>query len=405
MVFEYVVINKEGKRVKSFMKAETAAAVATSLRSSGGMPLKIKALKKERPPNLIQKFFPGSKRVTTKELVIFTRQLGTVLSAGVLLTEAISTIAVDMENKYFSGVLEAVIFHINAGESFSDALAYHTSIFSPYYVAIVSSGEAVGRLGPTVGDLATFMEEDEKMRLKFLAAVRYPIFLICFVFCIVSGIVLFLIPKFKAIFEGAHIELPLLTRIVVGVSQFSLHNLAFIIIGIVLIFFASWQALQVFRIRFMVDYALLQAPIIGKVIRKAFIARFCQILSMLLGGGVGIIPALSLSTKVMGNYFLKFVIDDVRNNVTGGSSLSEALNAHEDIPRIMVKMVAVGEKAGMLSAMLKRVGDYYDQEVSTFLNNINSILEPVFIIIIGAVVLTVALALYLPIFMMSSAVH
>ncbi len=405
MEFEYVVIDKEGKRVQSFMKAESTAAVAASLRNSGGKPLKITQLKKEQAPNLVERFFSGPKRVTAKERVVFTRQLGTMLSAGVLLSDAMETIADNMENKYFAGVLHDVILHIHAGESYSNALARHPSIFFPYYVAIVNSGEAIGLLGKTIGNLATFMEDDAKMRLKFIAAVRYPIFLMSFVFCIVSGIVLFLIPKFKAIFEGAHIQLPLLTRIVVGVSEFSLHYFVLIIIGIALIVFAAWRALQIFRVRFMVDYMLLHIPIIGNILRKSFIARFCQTLSMLLEGGVGIIPALALSKNVVENFYLKYVIEDIRQSVVAGVLLNTAMYSHADMPRLLIKMVAVGEKSGMLGSMLKRLGDFYDQEVDTFLNNINSILEPVFIIFIGGIVLVVALALYLPIFMMSSAVH
>jgi type IV pilus assembly protein PilC len=405
MNFEYIVIDKEGKRNKSFMKADSAAAVATSLRSAGGKPLKITELRKDRAVSFSEKFFSGPKRVTTKELVVFTRQLGTILSAGVLLTDAINTIATDLENKYFSDVLKSVVFHINAGEDLSSSLSYYPSVFSPYYVAIVSAGEAIGRLGDTIGGLATFMEEDAKMRAKFLAAIRYPVFLMTFVFLIVSGIVLFLIPKFKSIFDGAGIQLPLLTRIVVGISNFYLHNFVLVIGGIILIVVVSWQALQTFRIRFMVDYMLLQIPMVGKVIRKALIARFCHTLSMLLEGGVGIIPALALTTKVMGNFFLKYIIDDIRSNIMAGTALSDAMSPHKDMPRVMVKMVAVGEKSGKLTSMLKRIGDYYDEEVETFLNNINSILEPIFIIFIGGIVLVVALALYLPIFQMSSAVH
>jgi len=405
MDFEYVVIDKDGRRNKSFMKADSAFAVAASLRNAGGKPLKITALKKEQKLNLLQKLFPGKKKVTTRELVVFTRQLGTVLSAGVVLSDAIATIATDQENEYFADVLKAVIYHINAGEDLSNALAYHPTVFSPYYIAIISSGEAVGRLGQTTEGLAAFMEEDEKMRAKFLAAIRYPVFLISFVFLIVSGIVLFLIPKFKVIFEGAGVQLPLLTRIVVGISEFCLHNLIGVLLAGVVIAFAAWYALQIFRIRFMADYILLRTPVIGKIIRKAFIARFCNTLSMLLAGGVGIIPSLALTTKVMGNFYLKHVIDEIRRSVMAGVAVSEAMGTHEDMPRVMVKMVAVGEKAGMLSDMLKRIGEYYDQEVTTFLNNINSILEPVFIVIIGGVVLVVALALYLPIFQMSSTIH
>jgi type IV pilus assembly protein PilC len=138
------------------------------------------AIKKDKAPDLFEIFSQGQKRVKTKELIVFTRQLGTVLNAGVLLTDAINTIEVDLENKYFRRVLQDVLFHVNAGENLSNSLAYYPLVFSPYYVAIIGAAEAVGRLGQSIVDLATFMEEDEKMRLKFLAAIRYPVFLMCF---------------------------------------------------------------------------------------------------------------------------------------------------------------------------------------------------------------------------------
>jgi type IV pilus assembly protein PilC len=405
MEFEYISIDKDGKRIKSFMKADSAAALAASLRSSGGKPLKITPMKRVQARSLIGMITWERKEVTSRELVIFTRQLGSILSAGVLLSEAIETIATDMENEHFADILKVVLFHIHGGENFSNALAYHPAAFSSYYIAIVRAGEAIGALGSTMVGLAEYMEESEKMRLKFLAAIRYPVFLLSFVFCIVSAIVLFLIPKFKGIFEGAGVKLPLLTQVVVGASEFILQHLILIGICMALIAFAVWKALEIFRTRFMIDYWLLQVPVIGKVVRKAFIARFCQTSSMLVAGGVGLITALNLSLEVVNNLYLKQIIGEVRDSVTGGSSLSEAMRSHEAMPRILVKMVAVGEKSGTLHEMLGRMGKYYDQEVDTFLNNINTLLEPIFIIIIGAVVVVVALALYLPIFQMSGAVR
>jgi type II secretory pathway component PulF len=218
MDFKYTALDKEGKRIQSFMKADSVAAVVNSLRTAGQKPLKIIPLNKVQNQSVVGKIFSDRKRVSSKELIIFTRQLGSILSAGMLLSDAIETIATDLENEYFADVLKTVLYHVRGGENFSSALSYHPSVFSSYYIAIIQSGEAVGRLGPTTVSLATYMEESEKMRLKFVGAIRYPIFLICFVFAIVSGIVLFLIPRFKTIFVGAGIKLPLLTRIVFAIS-------------------------------------------------------------------------------------------------------------------------------------------------------------------------------------------
>jgi type IV pilus assembly protein PilC len=404
MDFEYTAIDKDNKRIRAVMSGASAEAVIGSLKTMGFTPLNVKVVAASKEP-VLNVGFLTSKIVKIEELVVFTRQLGTILNAGVLLSEALETIATDLENKYFAGLLNEVLSHIRAGESFSSALARHPKVFSGYYVAIVRSGEEIGDMGTVMTNLATYMEDSEKMRQKFVAAIRYPVFLLCFVFCIVSGIVLFLIPRFRDIFAGAGVSLPLLTQIVVGISEFCLHNILFALLGLVVVAILVWHLLQQYKIRFTVDYYLIRLPLIGRVIRKAFLARFCRTTSMLLQGGVGLINALALSADVMNNKYLKFAVEETRRNITGGMSMSEALKKQEAMPNILVKMVAVGEKSGTLSDMIRRMADYYDQEVNTFLNNLNALLEPIFIIFIGAVVLVVALALYLPIFHISAAVH
>jgi type IV pilus assembly protein PilC len=404
MDFEYTAYDRDKKRIRATMTAVSAEAMVSSLKAMGLTPLEVKAVAASKEP-VLNVGFLTSKIVRIEELVVFTRQLGTILAAGVLLSEALETIATDLENKYFAGLLKEVLDHIRAGESFSSALARYPKVFSGYYVAIVKSGEEIGDMGSVMTNLATYMEDSEKMRQKFLAAIRYPVFLMCFVFCIVSGIVLFLIPRFRDIFAGAGVSLPLLTRIVVGVSEFCLHNILFALLGLVVVVILVWQLLQQYKIRFTVDYYLIRLPLIGRVIRKAFLARFCRTTSMLLQGGVSLINTLALSADVMNNKYLKFAVEEVRRNITGGASMSEALRKQEAMPNILVKMVAVGEKSGTLPDMIKRMADYYDQEVNTFLNNLNALLEPIFIIFIGGVVLIVAISLYLPIFQLSSAVH
>ncbi|MBF0483411.1 MAG: type II secretion system F family protein [Candidatus Omnitrophica bacterium] len=405
MEFEYNAFDKNGRPIQGIMTADSMPSIINTLKNTGAtsitaIPVQIESKSKSIFGSLFEK-----QTVTSMEMVVFTRQLGAVLGAGVLLTESIETIATDMENKYFAEILNSVLFHIRSGETFSAALSRHPSIFSAYYVAVVRSGEEIGSLYTTMANLATFMEDYEKMRQKLLSAIRYPTFLMIFVISVVSGIVLFLIPKFKAIFEDAGAKLPLLTRIVVGISEFCLNHFVIVLISLVILTFLSWRALKIFKIRFMCDYYLLNIPIIGKVIRKAMLARVCQTSAMLITGGVGLLTTLSLSSEVVVNLFLKQLIKDVRHSVSVGASLSEAMRPHQDFPRILVKMVAVGEKAGMLGDMFKRMGEYYEQEVDIFLNNLNSLLEPVFIILIGTVVAVVALALYLPIFQLSGTVR
>ncbi len=405
MEFEYKAFDMNGRAITGVRTADSADSLASSLKSTGATSVEATPVRIEkRSGGLVAAVFTP-RSVSSAEKAVFTRQLGTILEAGVLLTEALDTISTDLENEYFAGILRAVLFHIRSGETLSAALARHPSVFSPYYVAVVRSGEEIGSLSSTMASLATFMEDYEGMRQKLISAIRYPIFLLSFIGVIVACIVLILIPKFKTIFEGAGVKLPVLTRIVVGVSEFFLRNFAGTLVAGILLGALSWRLLKLFKVRFIVDYYLLKLPVVGKVIHKAMLARFCRTSAMLLAGGVGIIKALSLASEVTVNLFLKQIMGEVGHSVSNGASLGEAMRPHRDFPRILIKMVAVGEKAGKLDEMFRRMADYYDREVEAFISELNSLLEPVCIILIGSVVAVVAIALYLPIFSLSGAVR
>jgi len=404
MEFRYSVIEKNGKKLTGVANAESSSALVSRLKNEGFTPIKISKLK--RTSSLIERIkLPSKGKVSNMEVAVFTRQLATILGAGVLLTEALRSIADDMENHYFRGVIEIILADIAAGKAFSQSLALHPHTFSHIYVAVVKSGEEIGNLASTLSSLAKYLEDYERMRQKFVNAMRYPIFLVCFIILVVSIIVLFLIPKFKSLFSHAGVELPLLTRIVVGVSEFFLKNI-FAMLGVVILsWIAVWYLLKNFRVKFTVDYFILKLPFIGKLLIKVTVSRFFRTFSILLSGGVSLVQTLQVSNEVVSNLFFRHVVEDIRDRVIAGTPLNEAMRMHRVIPRIAMKMAAVGEKSGMLDDMLKRTADYYDQEIEAVLNNLSAIIEPVFIIIIGIVVLIVALALYLPIFNLSAAVH
>lgn len=402
MKFQYTALDKNGKKIKAIMEEDSSAAVIDALRALGQKPLNIVLLKESKQSQSLLSFLNGTKTISQRELVIFSRQLGEILDAGVILSEAIETIASDLDNEYFSFVLNEMLSHIRAGNSFSNVLSRYPAVFSSYYIAIVKAGEMIGGLSATMIELANYMEDAESMKQKFIGAIRYPMFLLGFVFCVVSVIVVFLIPRFKVVFEGLGSEMPLITRIVVGVSEFALQNLPGILIVLVALSIVMWRAFKMYRVRLMFDRWLLQIPVIGKILRKIYLGRFCKTSSMLLRGGVAFIMTLDLSMEVLDNLYLKECISSVRDDVTAGAALSLAMSHQKDMPKLLIKMILVGEKTGTLPETLKRMGQYYDEEVETFLNNINSLLEPIFVILIGVIILIVALALYLPIFQMSS---
>ena len=405
MKFQYIAYNKNGKRISATIEADSIPALVSRLKNQGLTPLRISKVRVVKTLFSKIKLILRRGRIKGMEVAIFTRQLATILDSGITLTTTINTISDDMENLYFRSRLKRILAEVNAGKSLSEALSLYPDIFPVTYVAVVRSGEEVGNLAAALANLAKYLEDYERMKQRFINAMRYPVFLLIFMIFVVSVIVIFLIPKFKALFTRAGSDLPLLTRIVVGISEFWLKNglLGFVIL--VFLWILVSYLLTIFRIRFMFDYFKLKLPIIGKILYKAVILRFCRTFSILLSGGVSLVSALSVSKGVVKNLFLEQLIDDVKENVVSGAFLSETFKTSQLMPNIVVKMVEVGEKTGKLDEMLKRTADYYDKELEATLESFSAMIEPVFIILIGGIVLIVALALYLPIFEISKAMH
>jgi len=398
---KYTASDSSGKRVTAIAVTDSIPALVGRLKKQGLTPLNIDTVKPKSTKRGL--FFPS--RVKSKELAVFVRQLATITNSGVLLTESLNTISEDMENLYFRDIVKNITSDINAGAGFSESLSRHPQVFPAIFVALVKAGEEVGNLGAVLGSLAKYLEEYEAMREKIANAVRYPIFVISFTFIIVSIIVLFIIPKFNTLFTHAGAQLPLLTRIVVGVATFILRHTFWGIFILLAVWGLILYLLSQFKIRFAWDYYQLNLPLFGQIIRKIVLARFCRTLSTLIAGGVVIVNSLKISNEVTKNLFFRQVFDDVRNSVTSGVSLSEAMRPYEQLPRVLIKMVAVGEKSGKLDEMLERTADYYEQELALTLNKLSTMIEPILIVFIGIIVLIVALALYLPIFNLSMAVH
>ena len=407
MEFRYVANDLKGKRISNTAFAPNVSDLVMRLKTDGLLPLKVYEIK---PSNGKAKAFlkmPSTSKVSGKELAIFTRQLAATLTSGLLLTEALETIAEDLENVYFCNVIKKLFEDIRGGKDFSMALNKFPRIFPKTYIAIIRSGEATGKLDRTLTNLAKYLENSERMKEKVKSALRYPMFILGFAWFVVGVIVFFLIPRFKGMFSAAGAQLPLLTRIVVGISEFCLKN----VFATALIIFAGWilflYLMKIPAFRYQVDVLKLKLPIVGKeVIHKAKVSSFCRTLGTLLAGGVGLSTALEITAQVVNHLQISEAIERIRVRVVGGSSISDEIKAQKKLfPRLVSKMAAVGEKTGRTDEMLKRTADYYDEELETTLQNLTALLEPALIVFIGGIVLIVVLALYLPIFKMSSAIR
>jgi len=288
----------------------------------------------------------------------------------------------------------------------TQALSRHPGIFSKTFIAIIRSGEATGALHKTMDNLAKYLENSEKLREKVITATRYPLFVLGFAIIIVLVMVLLLIPKFSAMFLHAGAQLPLLTKIVVNISNFMIHYfLVLPLLGVAGI--VAWvQARKVVEVRAFFDGMLLHLPVLGKdIFFKVYMSRFCRTLGFLLDGGVNVSTSLEITAQVVANIPIARAVERIRHRVEGGSEISAEIKKQRIFPALVGKMTSVGERTGRLPDLLGRTADYYDGEIDHSLSRLTSVLEPFLITFIGGVVLIVVLALYLPIFNMSKAVR
>ncbi len=404
MKFNYTAQDKSGKRLSATVEADSPAALVTQLKNQGLLPIQVKPVKK---PLLRNKRSRGSskvrrRKIKVRELAIFTRQLSSVLQAGVLLNEALATIGQDWQDPYFRKVIADILRDIRAGKSFSSSLSRFPECFSATYIALVEAGEETGNLGSMLGNLAKYLEDIAATIQKIKTAVRYPLFVLGFFFFTVFVIVTFIIPKFSAIFSRTKMSLPLLTKIVIGISDFVIKNVLWIFLGVGIAALIIWYLIKLPKIRFAFDRYKLKIPILGNILMKGLVSRFARTLSILISGGVGLARSLTISADSMNNTYIKSILEQVKERVLSGFPLSKELAARHIFQKIFVKMVEVGERTGKLGEMLKRNADYYDEELNVAITNFTSLLEPALIVLIGGVVLVVVLALYLPIFKMAT---
>ncbi len=398
--YKYTAQSKDGRRITQTIRAEGVLDVVTHVKAQGLLPLKVYEVKAQSSGRRL-----GS-RVKSKEVMIFTRQMAAMLTSGLLLTEGLEAIADDLENRYFQKVILDISKEIRGGADFSKALSKYPKVFPQTYVAIITSGEASGTLSNTMKGLAQFLENNERLKSKVRGAIAYPACVAGFATLVVLGIVYFIIPKFQDMFSQAGAQLPLLTRMVMDGSQFCVRNGLWLLLLMIACVCAFVYSLRFYKFRRTIDALVLRIPIIGKdVIYKALVARFAETLSVLMSGGVGVAVSLEITGKVMNNLIFSEAVEKVKKGVLGGAAMSQEIRAQEVFPSLMVKMIHVGEKTGRLPDMLRRTSEYYEEELEYIIHSLTSILEPVLIIFVGGIICLVVLALYLPLFNISSAIR
>lgn len=386
--------DKQGKDVKGELRAGGEAIVSATLRRQGVMVTKVK-----------KKSYATGKKITDKDITLFTRQLATMMKAGVPLLQSFDIVGKGHANPSVSKLLLDIRADIETGTSLHQAFRKYPLYFDPLFCNLVGAGEQAGILEDLLTRLAVYKEKTLAIKAKIKSALTYPIAILTIAFIVTAVIMIWVVPAFKEVFTSFGADLPAPTLIVMGISDFVVANWYFIfggIFGALYFFFQSWQRSLEMQ-RFM-DRLLLQAPIFGDVIRKATIARWTRTLATMFAAGVPLVEALDSVGGASGNAVYLDATIKIQTEVTTGTSLTVAMQNANVFPSMVTQMVAIGEESGALDGMLSKVADFYEEEVDEAVANLSSLMEPMIMAILGVIIGGLVVAMYLPIFKLGAVV-
>lgn len=397
-VYSYTVRNFSGERKEGVKQGTSLNEVIGWLREQGFIPISVEEISNDAKKNQRTVIRKG---VKSSELSAVYWQLTTMLESGVPVATALGTIADDIENPHLQRIMKDVLTKVNKGEPFSSGISEYPKIFNKLTTAMVLAGETSGNMPSALKRLAEYFDGRDKFSKKIKVALAYPIFVMVFIILLVVFMMSFIIPRFKLIFSQLGGDLPAFTQGFMNGYDFLVNNLLYIlgsllllIISVTLVYRKSPKGHIFFSKKF------LTFPLLGKIIKYAFVAMFCRTMAALLNAGVSVLDVFGILSTMSNNDVIKAAVTRTKERIVEGSSISTSMIAVNFFPNMVNKMIQVGEESGSLPLMLDRTADFYERKVDTMLTTMLSLLEPIMIVSVGGVVLVVVLALYLPIFTM-----
>ena len=399
-IFAYRGRARGGRLITGQVEANTPLAVAAQLRRRRIMATSVR--EKPEPLRLRIPGFGG--RVRDKDLTVFTRQIATMINAGLPLVQSLEGLASQQPNKQFKRILTKIREDVEGGSTFAASIKRHPAVFTSLYMSMVEAGEAGGFLDTVLNRLAGYIEKTMTLRRKVKGAMIYPATIITVAAAVVIFLLIFVIPTFKALFEGFGAALPLPTRIVLELSRLVRTHVVTVLGAFVGTVFGLRFYYRTEKGKKVIDSLLLRLPIIGQLIRKVSVAKLTRTLGTLLSSGVPILDGLNITARVAGNKVVEEAILKTRSSIAEGKTIADPLGASGIFPPMVVQMISVGEQTGALDSMLAKIADFYDAEVDQAVANLTTLLEPLMIVFLGVVVGGVIIAMYLPIFKLVSVV-
>ncbi|MDD3553876.1 MAG: type II secretion system F family protein [Deltaproteobacteria bacterium] len=399
-IYVWEGINAAGEKTKGELNAVDGATAKAMLQKK-----RINVTKLKPKPKDLSEYIPFlAPKVKQTDVVIFTRQMSTLIDSGLPLIQGLDALARQQENPKFAEILTQIKTDVETGSTFAEALKKHPKLFDRLYTNMVAAGEMGGVLDSVMARLAAYMEKAQRLKRKVKGAMTYPAIVLGISIGVLSIILIFVIPVFEKMFKEFGHALPAPTQMVIDVSNFvkSYILLILLLLGGLVFLFKKYYSTE--KGRTQVDRLLLRAPIFGPLLRKVAVAKLTRTLGTLIVSGVPIIEALNVAAGTAGNKIVENAIIKVKTSVTEGKTIAQPLEESGIFPAMVIQMISVGETSGALDKMLTKVADFYDEEVDTAVDALTSMIEPLMIVFLGGTIGTIIIAMYLPIFKMAGAV-
>ena len=395
--FAYKAKMLTGGLIEGMLEAADQKAAIEQLRGQKLMPLEVL---ESAPPLMarLEKFLPFKPTVKPKELVLFSRQLSTLVSAGVPLVQGLTILEEQVESKLFKSIVHTIREDIEAGQSITDALRKHPNAFEELYVSMIKAGEVGGILDVILERLSAYLESAENLKSKVKGALMYPLVVSVIAACVTLFLLMFVIPTFSTIFAGFGAELPFITQVMINLSN-GLRKFWYMVVGVPIVFFFAMKQYRKTEIgQRNLDALAMKLPVFGLLLKKVAVAKFTRTLGTLIKSGVPILQALETVAKTSGNKIIEIAILTARESVKEGERIAIQLKKANIFPPMVIQMVAIGEETGNLDTMLSKIADFYDQEVDVAVKTLTSMIEPIIIVVMGLVIGFIVIAMFLPMF-------
>lgn len=399
-LFVYKGINSYNEKRSGKIEAVSLAAAQTQLKKMRITP----SMVKEAPKDLFADLSFLKPKVTGKDVVIFTRQLSTMIDAGLPLVQSLEILGKQQENATFKKILLSIRMDVETGSTIAEAMKKHPEVFDNLYCNMIDAGEVGGILDTILSRLAAYMEKNMALVKKVKGAMTYPVICLCISFVVIAVMLVFVVPVFQKMFADFGKALPVPTQMVVNMSEFAKGNFHFILGGM---FALSWVIKKINKTekgKIKIDQLLLVMPIIGPLLRRVAVAKFTRTLGTMMQSGVPILEALNVVGRTAGNKVIELAVFRVTDAIKEGRPLAEPLEETGVFPSMVVQMINVGESTGALDTMLAKIADFYDEEVDQAVENLTAAIEPLMMVFLGGLIGGLVIAMYLPIFSMAGAV-